>query len=295
MGEAQAKARDAERKLEVDAIRKALAFYYIEHGQYPESSDWLLIEEDDEDDGFFSQALEEYLPEMPRDPLYPNHKNDDPEKPFSYQYSTGETGGENYMLYVEMESDAFAQYTVSSPTGDGGIFYGGGEEASGGWIVQNNPSDLGDHIKSIVVGSSYIYAGGYDHALGNEQWRIEKRDTNTGALVASFGSGGVVQNNPSGGGDYVNSIAVDSNYIYAGGDNAHGLWRIEKRDIITGALVSSFGSSGVVQNDPSSGVDILNSIAIDSSYIYAGGYDNALGDYQWRIEKRDIETGLVGE
>ena len=128
MGEAQAKARDAERKLEVDAIRKALAFYYIEHGQYPESSDWLLVEKDDENNGFFSQALEEYLPEMPRDPLYGDFKNPPDEDPFSYQYKTGETGGENYVIYVEMESDTFAQYTVSSPTGDGGIAYGEGEK-----------------------------------------------------------------------------------------------------------------------------------------------------------------------
>jgi formylmethanofuran dehydrogenase subunit C len=163
-------------------------------------------------------------------------------------------------------------------------------------IIQTNPSSGSDVIYSIAVDSNYLYAAGYDNAPGNYQWRIEKRDITTGALVSGFGTSGVVQNNPSSGIDMIYSIAVDSNYLYAAGyDNAPGnyQWRIEKRDITTGALVSGFGTSGVVQNNPSSGIDMIYSIAVDSNYIYAAGRDRVPGNSQWRIEKRDITTGAL--
>ena len=43
-----------------------------------------------------------------------------------------------------------------------------------------------------------MYVAGTDQSPGNNQWRIEKRLLSTGALDASFGTGGVVTNNPSG-------------------------------------------------------------------------------------------------
>ena len=46
-----------------------------------------------------------------------------------------------------------------------------------------------------------------DETPGNNQWRIEKRDIITGALVTAFETDGVVESNSSLDHDYVNSIA----------------------------------------------------------------------------------------
>jgi len=123
---AQGQARDSKRRGEVDAIRKALAIYETEQDNYPESSNWIKIEEDAENNGPFSQALQDYLPEMPKDPLWGQEKESG--KPYSYQYTTGDTGGEDYMIHVEMETGEYASYETYSGDGDGISYDGGGED-----------------------------------------------------------------------------------------------------------------------------------------------------------------------
>ena len=126
---AKALARDGERKAEVDSIRKALAIYYTEHNKYPESETWISVEEDVD----FSQALSEWLPEMPEDPLYPDTKESTGE-PFSYQYSTEGTEGHGYKIHVEMESESYSFHEPFSVAG-GGIVYGGEEWTCGDALV----------------------------------------------------------------------------------------------------------------------------------------------------------------
>jgi hypothetical protein len=66
-------------------------------------------------------------------------------------------------------------------------------------------------------------------------------------------------------------------------------WRIEKRSLTDGSLVSAFGTGGVVTSKPSVGWDRAYSIAIDSAAMYVAGRDRSPGeleDWQWRIEKR---------
>lgn len=128
LSRAQAQARDGKRKGEVDAIRKALAIYETEQGNYPESSNWIKVEEDAENNGPFSQTLQDYLPEMPKDPLWGQEK--EPGKPYSYQYTTGGTGGGGYKIHVEMETGEYASYESYSE-GGGEIVYGGEEEGYG--------------------------------------------------------------------------------------------------------------------------------------------------------------------
>ena len=167
---------------------------------------------------------------------------------------------------------------------------------NGDGVVESNPSDGGDAIYSIAIDSSYIYVAGYDNSPGNLQWRIEKRDINTGALVNAFDGDGVVEVNPSGSQEIANCIALDSNYIYVVGQSYSGnaQWRIEKRDINTGALVNAFDNDGIVESNPGGVGGSAYSIAIDSSYIYITGGDESPGDRQWRIEKRDINNGTLG-
>ncbi len=166
-----------------------------------------------------------------------------------------------------------------------------------GGVVVNNPSGSNEGAGDIAIDSTYMYVVGSDQSPGNSQWRIEKRVLSTGALDASFGTGGVVVNNPSASGDWANAIAIDSQYMYVvGTDNwilGSSQWRIEKRLLSTGALDASFGSSGVVVIDPSASNDVAIAIAIDSTYMYVAGLDNNPGNGQWRIEKRLLSTGAL--
>ena len=107
-------------------------------------------------------------------------------------------------------------------------------------------------------------------------------------------------NNPTAKYDEAQGVAVDSSGVYiAGYDNSSGNmeWRIEKRGLTDGELTPSFGAGGVIQENPSPGYDEAYGVAVDSTGIYAIGYDNSPGgsDTQWRIEKRSLTDGsLIG-
>ena len=127
-------------------------------------------------------------------------------------------------------------------------------------------------------------AGWDNYSLGDKQWRIEKRDLTTGALIAAFGTAGVVTSNPSAGDDCAQAITADASGIYvAGFDKFPGNdeWRIEKRDLTTGALACTTTSN------PSVGFDVVRAITAYASGLYVAGLDESLGDIEWRIEKYD--------
>lgn len=153
----QARARDTKRIADVDSLRKALELYYNDRGNYPLAKDWIKIEEDADTNGSFSQAMENYLLQMPRDPLYPRVENPggENEKIFSYQYkSTADQ--KKYKIHIELETGEYASYEIYSPGGDkivydrktdkdegrGGIGVGGGLPAC------KNPS--GYALKSVA-------------------------------------------------------------------------------------------------------------------------------------------------
>lgn len=160
---------------------------------------------------------------------------------------------------------------------------------------------------TITADESYLYIGGAEalspeETAGDTQWRIEKRDKVTGALITEFGKKGVIHVNPSpketSTGELVHSLAIDSNHLYITGDDFsvdENQWRIEKRNKRTGELVSEFGEKGIITTNPGAGEDLICFIKIDSNYIYIGGRDSALDKGQWRIEKRNKITGAFGE
>ncbi|HEV8601227.1 MAG TPA: fibronectin type III domain-containing protein, partial [Patescibacteria group bacterium] len=108
--------------------------------------------------------------------------------------------------------------------------------------------------------------------------------TDTGP--AGFGTGGVITGAAASIASY--AIAKDSTYMYVVGQDATPDWRIEKRLLSTGALDPGFGTSGVVTSPAAS--DIAYAIAIDSTYMYVGGYDSGTLS---RIEKRLLTTGAL--
>ncbi|MBI3096622.1 MAG: hypothetical protein HYY93_00010 [Planctomycetes bacterium] len=170
----------------------------------------------------------------------------------------------------------------------------------GDGVVNSNPSGADDGrglatSPAILVDGSSLFLATYDRVPGHPQWRIEKRDTSTGALVAAFDGDGVVSSDP-GGSSIAYALAVDSSFLYVvGSDQVPGNdeWRIEKRDKVTGALVAAFNGTGVITENPSGSDDMAVAVAVDSMYLYLGGYDKTNGDAQMRLEKRDKTTGAL--
>ncbi len=179
-------------------------------------------------------------------------------------------------------------------------------------IVTSDPSGNIDAAFTITIDSTYMYVGGSDKSPGNNQWRIEKRRLNNGAICTApncgteFGTGGAATSNMGQVWDRVNSIALDASFLYAAGydlssGSGDGRWRIEKRRIDNGALCTAancgtaFDTDGVVTTDPSVSRDRATGISIDFTYMYIVGDDSSPGAFnqQWRIEKRRLDTGLL--
>jgi hypothetical protein len=153
-----------------------------------------------------------------------------------------------------------------------------------------------DEAKAMAIDSTSMYVVGF--ALG--KWRIERRWLNNGSLVAGFGpdDDGVVIGEDTWG--EANAIAIDDTYMYVAGDDYTGYdyrWRIEKRLLSNGSLVTDFDGDGVVISDPSGDNDAAYGIAIHGDFIYVVGSDRSPGasDAQWRIEKRDCDYGSLEE
>jgi len=155
--------------------------------------------------------------------------------------------------------------------------------------ITNNPSTVWDDPNAIISDATGVYIGGYDAT--NCEWRVEKRNLTSGALISAFGTGGVLTSNPSTGCDYITAMAVDANYLYLTGvlANVSQYFRIEKRDKTTGAFVSAFGTGGFVNGTVNNASP--KAMTITAAAIYVAGTDYAPGNNQWRIEKHDITTG----
>ncbi|MBP6924237.1 MAG: hypothetical protein KBB78_01590, partial [Candidatus Pacebacteria bacterium] len=182
----------------------------------------------------------------------------------------------------------------------GALCAGGGECASGAFdtdgVVQTNPSANPDRIYAMAIDSTHIYVAGYDGVLSaaNGQWRIERRDIDTGALDTGFDTDGIVQVDPNAADiDWVTDLSVDGGDLYLAGfvDDDAGSWRLEKRDASSGALDTGFSDDGIHQSEDG-GDDRANAIAVGGSSLYVAGYGTAPGDNQWLIEKIDTTTGL---
>ena len=179
----------------------------------------------------------------------------------NYMYVAGSDSSLNWRIEKRLLSDG----TLVSGFGTSGVVTGITAASFG---------------KSIAIDSTNMYITGDD---SNSDWRIEKRLLSDGTLVSGFGTGGVITSSDAS--NNAESIAIDSTNVYVAG-NTGSDWRIEKRLLSDGTLVSGFGTSGVVTGDAAS-TSVMD-IAIDSTIMYAVGYNS---DSNWRIEKRELSTG----
>lgn len=165
------------------------------------------------------------------------------------------------------------------------------------WVQPNNPSANYEGAKGIAIDGSGIFIVGSDQTLGNDQWRIEKRDF-AGVLMGAFNTTGVLLQNISGSEDDVNGIAIDGTGIYVVGidglPSAGHQWRMQKRNFTTGVSIWNVASDpvNIFSND-----DVANAVAVDPSGVYVVGWDNMLSGSgrgsEWRIEKRTLAGGAT--
>jgi hypothetical protein len=187
----------------------------------------------------------------------------------------GITIDSQFMYIVGWDSNGGNQWRIEKRNlSDGSLVY----------TTTSDPSTGDDQAMSIAKDSQFMYIVGYDTVPGNNEWRIEKRNLSDGSLVYATTS------NPTTGSDQVRfgpSLVIDSQFMYIAGWDSNGgnQWRIEKRNLSDGSLVYA------VTSNPSTGDDGARAIAIDSQFMYVVGFDSAPGDYEWRIEKRNLSDG----
>ncbi len=173
-------------------------------------------------------------------------------------------------------------------------------------ILTINPSTGNDSAMAIVQTSGGILVAGTDetHGSGNQRLRMEKRSSTDGSAVTDFGTPGIASSNPTGTlDDSVHAVAGDgTNYSYSvGSDSQNGAtdqhWRIEKRLLSTGELVSGFptGGNGIITEGFSSTAanDIAYGVAIDGQQAYVVGTRGVgvTGGTSWMIQPYRLTDG----
>lgn len=94
----RAAARDTKRVAEVDALRKALEFFYTDNERYPSSGGghWICMEES----ASFISDMENYLSMIPSDPLYPTEY--EAGKKYCFYYTTI-SEDQIYKIFIRLE------------------------------------------------------------------------------------------------------------------------------------------------------------------------------------------------
>lgn len=181
---------------------------------------------------------------------------------------------------------------------------------TGGQIIEDVAGSSSEEAKALALDNSggHIYVAGNDRvpASNDMQWRIEKRDMNSGNFVTAFGTNGVIQSNIVVGAnknDDTTTVVLDSvnGYVYIAGYDANSgnQWHIEKRRTSDGALCTAancgtdFGTGGILTINPGGGDDRISAMEINptNAYIFLAGESSSAGNKSWRVEKRSASNG----
>lgn len=140
------------------------------------------------------------------------------------------------------------------------------------------------NIYSLAIqGDGKIVLGGYQYMSGTHF--VLLRYNIDGSFDNSFGSGGIVSTNFSGG-DEINSLAIqsDGKMVVAGeSNNDFAIVRYNSN----GSIDNSFGNGGITTTDFGGGLDIGYSIALqnDGKIVIAGVADYLGGDSDFAIAR----------
>jgi len=135
---------------------------------------------------------------------------------------------------------------------------------SGGWDIAHG----------IAVDSTGVYAAGFQNDWN--RWRVEKRSLTNGSLIWEEAKSFSILL------DVAYGIAVDSTGVYVSGtQDMESFWRVEQRSLTDGSLIweKAVNLSGFNRDD------IAHGIAVDSTGVYAAGFQN--NESLWRVEKRE--------
>lgn len=145
-------------------------------------------------------------------------------------------------------------------------------------------------VSGVAVDGTGLYLVGSDDntPTNNSEWRIEKRSLTTGAMIWSQSE------HISSASDGADGVAVDGTGVYVVGSDENtpsnnAEWRIEKRGLTTGDIIWSRSEH------LSTGSDLGWAASVDGTGLYAVGIDRNTTDArsEWRIEKRDLSTGML--
>jgi hypothetical protein len=126
----------------------------------------------------------------------------------------------------------------------------------GGYPIQVNGSAVSDWATCVATDGTALYVLGFENfdfessSGANSSWKLRKILIETGASVGGFGAGGIVSGNPGSGLDIPFKGVVSGGYLYlvmareSGAGSRSFELRIEKRNAVSGALVTGFGSGG---------------------------------------------------
>tara|TARA_B100001939_G_scaffold35853_1_gene27917 strand:+ start:269 stop:1663 length:1395 start_codon:yes stop_codon:yes gene_type:complete len=168
-------------------------------------------------------------------------------------------------------------------------------------IITSNVGGINDTLVKITGDGTYIYVAGIDNDGGGmgAGGRVEKRLMSDGSLVGAFDGDGVVQSDPTVNFDNFTDVLFDGGFLYVCGGRFSGgstAWWIEKRSATDGSLVGAFDGDGELTINPSaaSGERIERSgCLINGGSLFLAGVDEAPGNRQWHLEKRDSTTAAL--
>ena len=154
------------------------------------------------------------------------------------------------------------------------------------WAQSEHISSGDDYADGVGVDASGVYVAGTDYSSGYNEWRVEKRSLTTGTLIWAQSE------QISSTHDYAYNVAIDGSGVYVVGYDHNGAgstaeWRVEKRSLTTGTLI--WAQSEHISSD----YDYPYDIAVDASGVYVVGRDYVPGNYEWRVEKRNLTTGAI--
>lgn len=158
----------------------------------------------------------------------------------------------------------------------------------GGVVVLTGP--FGSAPRGAVRDASSLYLSGFEKMDAVQTGLVLKLALTTGAPVGAFGVGGSVHDNSV---TVASRLAVADGMLYLAGLSAGHDLVLQKRNAVTGALVPSFGSCGVVAYHAADRIPFKLLVTEDALYFLQ--YRNVAGffDYGGRIDKLDRTTGVL--
>jgi hypothetical protein len=174
-----------------------------------------------------------------------------------------------------------------------GVYVGGHLGVGGPWRVEKRALADGSILWEHVVEPG-TYWGARALALDAEgdalfvagDSRCEKRRRSDGALIATFAGGGTLSVTGR-----IHDVVVAGPALYLVGETDGGFW-IEARTSIDGALLTGFGTQGVVTLRPGSSSNFLLAGAMGDAGLFVAGFQS-VGQAPGRVDRRDPSTGAL--